>query len=53
VAIVTGGAAGIGRATCELFTEEGARVIVADVDAEGGQAVARTLAAGGADAAFV
>jgi NAD(P)-dependent dehydrogenase (short-subunit alcohol dehydrogenase family) len=53
VAIVTGGAAGIGRATCELFAEEGARVVVADVDAEGGQAVARALAAGGTDTAFV
>ena len=53
VAIVTGGAAGIGRATCELLAEEGARVIVADVDAEGGEAVARALAVGGGHAAFV
>lgn len=40
-AIVTGGAAGIGRATVERFVAEGARVAVLDVDAEG----ARTLAA--------
>jgi NAD(P)-dependent dehydrogenase (short-subunit alcohol dehydrogenase family) len=39
VAIVTGGAGGIGRATAELLASEGARVVVADVDEEGGRAV--------------
>ena len=34
-AIVTGGASGIGRATCLLFAAEGAVVFVADIDAAG------------------
>ena len=41
VAVVTGGADGIGKATCEVFGREGAAVVVADVNVEKGQAVAR------------
>jgi NAD(P)-dependent dehydrogenase (short-subunit alcohol dehydrogenase family) len=44
VAIVTGGASGIGRATVELFVEEGANVVVADVDVDAGEEVAAKLA---------
>ena len=43
VAIVTGGAGGIGRATAELFVQEGARVVIADVDTTRGEAVAADL----------
>jgi NAD(P)-dependent dehydrogenase (short-subunit alcohol dehydrogenase family) len=48
VAIVTGGANGIGRATCELFAEEGARVVVADIERDAGrETVDRIKSAGG------
>jgi NAD(P)-dependent dehydrogenase (short-subunit alcohol dehydrogenase family) len=43
VAIVTGGASGIGRATAELFTDQGANVVVADVDVEQGEALVAGL----------
>ncbi|HVK98946.1 MAG TPA: SDR family oxidoreductase [Dongiaceae bacterium] len=43
VAIVTGGASGIGRATVELFVESGARVVIADVNVEQGMALAETI----------
>jgi NAD(P)-dependent dehydrogenase (short-subunit alcohol dehydrogenase family) len=49
VAIVTGGAAGIGSATAQQFLREGARVVIADVNREQGEALAAEL---GADCAF-
>ncbi|MFC6769168.1 SDR family NAD(P)-dependent oxidoreductase [Natrinema soli] len=50
--VITGAASGIGRSTAERCAEEGARVIVTDVDTEGGRAVAETIEDGGGDAEF-
>jgi NAD(P)-dependent dehydrogenase (short-subunit alcohol dehydrogenase family) len=53
VALVTGGSSGIGRASALAFAREGAKVIVADVDAEGGEETVRTIKENGGEAIFI
>lgn len=46
VAVITGGASGIGRASAQLFVREGARVMIADIDANRGSQLAQELGEG-------
>ena len=52
-ALVTGGGSGIGREASLLFAERGARVVVADLVAEGGEETANAIRDGGGEAVFV
>ncbi len=50
VAVITGGASGIGEGSVQLFAEEGARVVVADIQDERGQALVESI---GGDTTYV
>jgi NAD(P)-dependent dehydrogenase (short-subunit alcohol dehydrogenase family) len=52
VAVITGAASGMGRATALRFVKEGAAVVVCDLNAEGGEQVVRECKEGGGRAVF-
>jgi NAD(P)-dependent dehydrogenase (short-subunit alcohol dehydrogenase family) len=53
VVIISGGASGIGLATAKLLAGHSARVVLADLQGDGGEAAAREIAASGGEARFV
>jgi NAD(P)-dependent dehydrogenase (short-subunit alcohol dehydrogenase family) len=53
VALITGGASGMGKVASHLFAREGAKVVLTDVADEAGEAVAAAIRGGGAQAAYV
>ncbi|MFE8072588.1 SDR family oxidoreductase [Marinobacteraceae bacterium S3BR75-40.1] len=53
VALVTGGAAGIGRTTAEAFAAQGAQVVVSDINSDQGERVAEGIRAAGGQALFI
>ena len=53
IALITGGSSGIGQAAAQLFSREGAKVVIADINVEGGEETVRRIIDEGGEAQFV
>ena len=53
IALITGGCSGIGKETALLFAKEGARIVLADVNAADGEALVSQIAESGGSAVYV
>ena len=53
VAIVTGGASGLGKSSAKLLAREGVKIVVSDIDEEGGKKVVQQIKEDGGEAIFI
>ncbi len=53
IALITGGSSGIGRATAQVFSREGARVVIADINVGSGVETANKITDAGGEALFI
>jgi NAD(P)-dependent dehydrogenase (short-subunit alcohol dehydrogenase family) len=53
VALITGGSSGIGQAAAKLFSHEGAKVVIADINVQGGEETALEIKDAGGEAHFI
>ncbi len=53
IALITGGSSGIARAAAQLFSREGAKIVIADINVEGGEETVRSIIDAGGEAQFV
>jgi len=53
VAVVTGGGSGIGAATCRLFANQGAKLLVTDIDLAAAQTIADQIKGQGGEAVAI
>ena len=53
IGLITGGSSGIGRAAAKLFSREGAKVVIADINVAEGEKTAQEIIDAGGEATFV
>ncbi len=53
IVLITGASSGIGRVAAKLFSREGAKVVIADINVVGGEETVQSISDAGGEACFV